>query len=182
LEIQIMTNSNSRRGGIILGLALTVLGLVCAAVVVAIVVARNVRVDSVHGRGGDDVSIETPAGHFSIHAHEQSGMALVDVPEYPGARRKKHSGGGAVFEWTWSDGHDDKGFSVSGDEMITDDRADKVLEYYKAQLPNWAVSHQGNGEIHIELAKRGYKRFVVIHEKFDGTHIGVASIGSPAAN
>src|ERR1700686_623615 len=109
---------NSRRGGILAGLLITMACLVCVAVIVGLSIARNVRVETRQGRNGEDVSIDTRAGHLRTHAHDQSGMGLVDVPSYPGARHKKSSGGGAVFEWTSNDGRNDKGFSVAGDEMI----------------------------------------------------------------
>ena len=40
---------------------------------------------------------------------------------------------------------------------------------------------RGDG-FRMELAEGGYKRIVAIHGRSDGTHIGVATIGAPAAN
>ena len=37
-------------------------------------------------------------------------------------------------------------------------------------------------EVHMEFKDGGYKRIVSIESKHDGTHIGVASFGQPAAN
>jgi hypothetical protein len=176
-----MSISNSRRGGVLAGLLITAVGLVCIAVVVGLAIARNVRVRTWSARNGDDVSIETPAGKFSIHAHNQSGMAMVDVPVYPGSRRR-HSGGSAAFEWTSNDGREDKGLTVAGDEMITDDPVDRVVEYYESKLPSWVIANDRDGKFHMELAEGGYKRIIVIDGKHDGTHIGVATIGAPAAN
>jgi len=176
-----MSISNSRRGGILAGLLITALALVCVAVVVGIAIARNVRVESYSGRTGDNVSIETPAGKLSIRAHDQPGGALVDVPVYPGARQT-HSGGSAVFEWTSRSGGDDKGLSVAGNEMITSDPVDRVVEFYQSKLPSWVISNDRDGKVHLELAEGGYKRIVMINREHDGTHIGVATIGAPAAN
>jgi hypothetical protein len=179
-----MRNSDSRRGGILMGLLLTAVTLVAIAVIVGFAVARNIRVDSVTTRDGDDVSIRTPAGNFSIRSHDHAGMSMVDVPHYPGAHEIK-SGGSADFEWTSDDGRDQKNFSVAGGEMITQDPASKVLDYYRDQLPAWIVTHGRDGQTSLKEPSRGEgtgRRFIVIHEKADGTHIGVASVGTAAAN
>ncbi len=177
-----MSTFGSRRGGVLAALLITAAGMVCLAMVVGIAIARNVRVRTDSGRRGDNVSIETPAGKFTIHAHDESGMAMVDVPKYPGAWQAPHSGGSAVFEWTSNSGRDDKGLTVAGDEMITSDPVDRVVEFYQSKLPSWVIANDRDGKFHMELADGGYKRIIVIDGKHDGTHIGVATIGAPAAN
>jgi hypothetical protein len=178
-----MNTSPSRRGGILMGLLITAATLVCVAMIVGFQVARSVHVNTVETGGGKDVSIQTPAGSFSIHAHDNAGTWFVDVPPYPGARQMKSNGGGAEFEWTSDDGREQKSFAVAGGEMITSDSAGKVFDYYHEKLPAWIVSHKRDGQIELKEPREGdSRRFIVIHEKFDGTHIGVASIGAPAAN
>jgi hypothetical protein len=56
------------------------------------------------------------------------------------------------------------------------------VDYYRAQLPNWIIVNERGGGVQLELRDGGYKRIVAIHERHDGTHIGVASVGEPAAN
>jgi hypothetical protein len=177
-----MSKTNSRTGGVLAGLLITAVVMVCVAIAVGIAIARNVRVETDSTRNGDRVSIETPAGKFSIHARDESGRALVDVPVYPGARQSPHSGGAAIFEWTSRDGREDKGLTVAGDEMITSDPVDRVVDYYQSKLPSWVISNDRDGKFHMELAEGGYKRIIVIAGKHDGTHIGVATVGAPAAN
>ncbi len=176
-----MKTSDSRRGGLLSGLLITFAVLVCLVVAGGLFIGRNVRVQTDSGRGGDHVSIETPAGNFSIQAHD-SGKSLVDVPSYPGVRRKDHSGGGAEFKWTSNTDGRDAGFTVAGEEMVSDDSVDDVVKFYKTQLPAWTLVTKLDGSIHLELEKNGYKRFVAIQHKSDGTHIGVASIGEAASN
>lgn len=145
-------------------------------------ITRYVKVRTESVKGGDDVLIQTPAGDFSIQAREPGSRILVDVPIYPGARRRGNSGGGAVFRWTSNQGGHDAGVTVAGQEMITNDSLDQVVDFYKSQLKTWVVASEGNGAVRLESSKGGLKRLVAISSKSDGTHIGVASIGEPASN
>lgn len=166
-----------RRGGIV-GAILISAAAVCVLIAIAgIQVARNVRVREA---GHNDVFVETPVGDFSIHGRHLDAATDPDVPPYPGAVRRK-PGGAATFEWDPKDG-DRRALTVAGDEMVTQDSPEKVIDFYRDQDPNWIVAQRSNREIHLELRDGGYRRFVVIHAKADGTHIGVASIGAPAAN
>jgi hypothetical protein len=185
-----MKRCGSRRGGILFGLLLSGLVFVCLVIagglLVARFVSRNVSVRTTARSGGDDVSIETPVGHLSVHAHDRSGAATADLPVYPGARPARDSGGDAVVEWNSNngghDGGNDGGFTVSASEMVTSDPLDKVVDYYRTQLPNWVIVTERSGTVRLELRDGGYKRFIAIHERHDGTHIGVASVGEPASN
>jgi hypothetical protein len=177
-----MRSCGSSRGGVLFGLLVSAAVVVCMVIAGALFLARNIRVETATRNGGDYVSIDTPAGHLSVHAHEKAGWAATDVPLYPGARNAKDSGGDAVVEWDSKNGRNDGGFSVSASEMVTGDPLDKVLDYYRGQLPNWVIVNEKDGAVRLELREGGYKRFIVIHEKHDGTHIGVASVGEPASN
>jgi hypothetical protein len=181
-----MRNRDPRRGGVLLGLLISALVIVCVVVAIGITIARNIRIESHDRDGSADVSIDTPAGHFSVHAHDKPGMVVAGVPAYPGARARKDSGGNAVVQWSSAghngDGGSDKGFAVSASDMITSDPAYKVVDFYRNQLPTWMITEEKNGGTHIELHKGGYQRIISIEEKSDGTHIGVASIGEPASN
>jgi hypothetical protein len=177
-----MRSLESRRGGILFGLLLTGLVIVCLMIAGGIFLARNIRVETASRNGGDYVSIDTPAGHLTVHAHEKAGSAPAGVPLYPGARSGRNSGGDAVVEWNSGNGKSDGGFSVSASEMITSDPLDKVVDYYRDQLPNWVVVTERSGSVRLELREGGYKRIIGIHERSDGTHIGVASVGEPASN
>jgi hypothetical protein len=172
---------SSRRGGILFGFLVSGLVVVCLLIACGMFLARSIRVQTVSRNGGDDVSIDTPGGQLSIHAHDKAGT-VTGVPFYPGARSEKNSGGGAVIQWNSNNGKHDGGFAVSASEMVTSDPVDKVVDYYRAQLPNWIVVNERDGAVRMELRDGGYKRIIGIHERHDGTHIGVASVGEPAAN
>lgn len=171
----------SERGGILVGLLVTGLVLVCCAIATAVFVVRNVHISARDRGNGGDVSIDTPVGHLSVHGHDDSAWPSADIPKYPGAWRGENHGGGAVVQWNTRDGVD-RGFSVSGAEMITSDPSSKVLEYYRNELPDWVVAHDGDGSVRLELKSHGHKQIVSIHQRDDGTHIGVASVGEPASN
>jgi hypothetical protein len=177
-----MNYANSRRGGVLAGVLLSILAVVCVMFAVGIYILGNLRIESHDKPGGADVSIDTPAGHLSVHAHDRQGALPVGIPVYPGARSRKDSGGGAVVEWSSNGGGNDKGFALSASEMVTDDPLDKVVDYYRAQLPNWVIVHEKHGKIRMELREEGYKRIIALSEEHDGTHIGVASVGEPASN
>jgi hypothetical protein len=177
-----MKNRNPERGGILGALLITGAVIVCLMIVGGIIVARTIHVTTTPRNGGDDVSIDLPGGHLNIRAHEKAGTAVRDIPIYPGAQVSKHNGGDAVIQWNSNNGKSDNGFSVSASESITSDPFDKVVDYYRTQLPNWMITKQRSGHVEFELHDGGYKRIVGIHEESDGTHIGVASVGEPASN
>jgi hypothetical protein len=175
--------SNSERGGVLFGLFLSAFAVMCLFVIGGIYLASQIRVHTAEKPGSADLSIDTPAGNFTMRAHENAGSAAVGVPLYPGARNGVRSNGGdAVFEWSSKNGAHDRGFAVSASEMVTGDPLEKVVAFYKAQLPDWIIINERDGATRIELAEGGYKRIIAIRERHDGTHIGVASVGEPASN
>jgi hypothetical protein len=173
--------TDARRGGILSGLLFTFLMCVALAVVAGMYIARNVRVETMHRHGGDDVSIDTPGGRLAIRAHEDLDPAAVGVPIYPGATRRKDSGV-ATFEWSSADGKQEKGLAFAGASLFTQDDSQKVLAYYRSQLPNWMAVTDHDGSTRFELRKGGYRRMIIVHEKDGGTNIGIASVGDPASN
>lgn len=176
-----MRNPGSRRGGILAGLMLTGICLLCLATIGALYLARNVRIQTATHNGRDAVSVDTPVGHLSVLAHERTGAAFAEVPGYPGAHAEE-SGGDAVVQWTSKDGARARDFGFSASSAVTSDPPDKVVDYYRTQLPGWVLITEKDGTVRLELSKGGYKRFVAIHADDDGTHIAVASAGEPASN
>ena len=177
-----MTKPDRRTGGILSGLLIFFAILLLAVFSVGVYVANNVKVQTTHHNSGDTVAIDVPGGHLNIRAHENLDPATLGVPVYPGATRRHDSSGGASFQWSSSDGTNDKSLAVAAGEYFTSDSSDKVLRWYRGQLPNWVIVTDHDGIDHLELRQGGLKRIVAINRKSDGTHIGIASIGEPASN
>ncbi len=177
-----MKTSNSERGGILGALLITGAVIVCLMIIGGIVIARSFHVTTTARSGGDDVTIDLPGGRLDIRAHDKAGTAVKDIPIYPGSHSAERRGGDAVIQWNSNKDGGDKGFSVSASESITSDPFDKVVDYYRTQLPSWTFTARRNGNVELELRDGGYKRIIGIHEEHDGTHIGVASVGEPASN
>lgn len=172
---------HSRRGGIIFRFLLFLALLFVLATFAGVKLIHSVHLRTMTRNSGDDVSLETPAGSFRVRAHEKMDPAAFGIPVYPGARRTDSSGG-AEFEWISADGRDDKDVSVAGAEFITPDAASKVIDFYRGQLSNVIVIKERGRSVRLEYTDQGAKRIIGIHEKNDGTHIGVAAIGGAASN
>src|SRR5579872_213541 len=132
-----MKKLNSERGGILGALLITGAVIVCLMIIGGIIIARtvHVNVNTADRNGAQDVSIDLPGGHLNIHAHDKAGAVVSDIPMYPGAHSSEHKGGDAVVQWSSNKG--DKGFSVSASESITSDPVDKVVDWYRDQLPRF---------------------------------------------
>lgn len=172
-----MTNSDSRKGGILRGLLLTFLTILLLLVGAGLYLAHNIRVN--HGR--DQVAIETPGGLIRIEGRDHVNPASLGIPVYPGAERG-HDGGRATFSWSSADGAEEKQLAVGGGEFFTPDSPDRVVAFYREQLPNWLIVTERHGDTRLEYHDGGYKRIVHIRSRDSGTQIGVATVGAPAPN
>ncbi|HVW11826.1 MAG TPA: hypothetical protein VHC90_24760 [Bryobacteraceae bacterium] len=176
-----MQSARSRRGGIISTLLFICLIAGIAAVISGIVVTKNIEVRTDTGLSGHDVAIETPGGRLDIRTHETINPALAGIPIYPGATRIPDSGGGANVEWTSEDGHGDGLYFMAG-EFRTPDSARDVVDFYRKQLPNLIVISEKGHNTELEYRGGGMRRIISIHERDDGTRIGVATIGGRESN
>ena len=59
---------------------------------------------------------------------------------------------------------------------------EKVTDYYRRELPHWIIGEKHDGGFRMEYSEDGYKRIVAITTNHGRTHIGLASVGEPAAN
>jgi len=169
-------------GGVLGGLILSLLILIAiaAALIGGLAYFSEVRINTTQGRHGQIVNVETPIGSMRVQEHERLDPAAVGVPVYPGAVREERNGRSATVEFSFDSSH--PGFSVVAAEYSTEDSIDRVIEFYRRQLPHWIVSHSRRRGVQMEYSENGYQRLVAIEERAGRTRIGLASIGEPASN
>ena len=173
---------NSRRGGALAGIMLTVMMLgvlgLAALVTTGLYVADNVRLSEDHWRG--ETTVETPFGSLRVRDGDRFEPRHMGVPIYPGAVRDEHCRKLASFRFDFGDIH--KGFDLSAATYRTSDSIDRVTGFYRGELPHWLISQKENGGLQLSLTKHGYKRMVAICEDNGETRIALASVGEPESN
>ena len=179
-----MKQNNSQRGGVLAGVLVAFLILAALAVVgvfmAGMYFADNIHVQKTQGAKGDTVQVDTPIGSMRVEEHKKLDPKLIGVPVYPGATREEDYGGAVSFDFSSESHH--KGFTVLAAHFSTGDSIDKVKEFYHHELPHWMITSRHNGHVKMEYTEDGYKRIIAIHEENGKTHIGLASVGEPAAN
>jgi hypothetical protein len=179
-----MKRSNSQKGGVLAGVVAAILILAALAVVGIFVAgmyfADNIHVQKTRSAKGDTVEVDTPIGSLRVKEHMKLDPKLIGVPVYPGAMREDNDGHAASVDFSFDSGH--KEFTVLAAEYSTGDSVEKVKEFYHRELPHWIISQKRHGGLRMEYTEDGYKRIVTITEKEGRTHIGLASVGEPAAN
>jgi hypothetical protein len=178
-----MKRKHSQRGGVLAGVLVAFLILAALAVagvfMAGMYFADNIHVEKIKGAKGDTVQVDTPIGSMRVQEHKKLDPKLIGVPVYPGSMREDENGAASV-EFNFDSSH--KGFTILAAEYSTDDSIDKVRDFYHRELPHWIISQSQHGHVQMEYSEDGYKRIVAISEKEGRTHIGLASIGEPAAN
>ncbi|MCC6861683.1 MAG: hypothetical protein IT158_24145 [Bryobacterales bacterium] len=176
--------TRTERGGV-LGIVLAViLGVaflgVMAFVLAGLYVARNVHVEKTETAEGESVRVSTPIGGVRVHKRENLDPEQLDIPIYPGAVLRSESGHSAGLELDFGDEH--KELNISALQYTTADPADKVLEFYRKELPHWIISRKRHNRFRIEYTEGGYKRIIGIRERHGRTEIALAAVGEPAVN
>ena len=177
-------NIRDRRHGGVGSVILIIVGLFVAVLAMAVwIVVKTVRVNESGVDHGKNVSIDLPGAHIKIQGQPKLDPAAIGVPIYPGAvLAGKDKSGGASFTFGTDDGKKETSMSVVAADYVTQDSAEKVLAFYKSKLNTWVFAKKKTDDFSFEITDGKWKRVVGIHEKSDGTHIGVASIGEPAGN
>lgn len=173
---------NSRRGGALAGIILTVLMIgvlgIAALVITGVYVADHVSVTATGARG--ETTVETPFGSIRVRDNARLDPKHMGVPIYPGAVREHDARTVANLHLDFGDIH--KGFAVSAAEYRTADSVDQVTDFYRGELPHWLISQREDGRTQLSFTKHGYRRFVAIYEEDGQTRIALASVGEPASN
>ena len=174
--------SINRRGGALAGILIGILVLVVVAAaglgLAGLYIARNVKVTEkdVHG---EQTTVETPFGTLRVRERTRLDPKQLGIPVYPGAIRQDDNKL-ASFEFDAGDTH--KAISIAGAEFSTPDSVDKVREFYRNELPRWMFTEKRHGGVQFEFTEGGYRKIIALRERHGETHIGLASIGEPAAN
>jgi hypothetical protein len=178
-----MKRNHSQRGGVLAGVLAAILILAALAVVGIFIAgmyfAQNIHVQKSKNAKGETVEVDTPIGSMRVQEHMKLDPKTIGVPVYPGAVREDRNGA-ASFDFSFDSAH--KEFTVLAAEYTTSDSIDRVREFYHRELPHWMISQRLHGGVKMEYTEEGYKRIIAITEKEGRTHIGLASIGEPAAN
>lgn len=172
-----------RRGGVVAGVLTALLVLVVLAVAGAIFtawyVAHNVRIQETQTDRGKTVRIETPLGSMQVKEGHQADPKALGIPEYPGARPSERQGKRVNLDFDFGDAH--KTVGIRAAEFVTDDSADKVVAWYRHELPHWIVASKRRG-FEMKYSEDGYKRFIAIREEDGHTHIGIAQVTDDGEN
>jgi hypothetical protein len=178
-----MNRNNSQRGGVLAGVLAAFLILAALALVgvflAGIYFADNIHVEKIRGEKGDTVRVDTPVGSLRVQERKKLDPKLIGVPVYPGAIREDENHAASI-DFSFDSTH--KEFTVLAADYSTRDSVDQVKEFYHRALPHWMISQKRDSNVRMEYTEDGYKRIIAITERDGRTHIGLASLGEPAAN
>ncbi len=173
-----------RRGGVLAALLISILVVVvlaaAALLFTGIYVARNIHVEKVPGERGETVKIETPVGDLRVAERGALDPQRLGIPVYPGASAATESGHGADLAFDFGDEH--KELRIVAAKFSTTDSVEKVVEYYRQQLPHWVVVRSHRGQVRITSTEDNHKRIIVVRERQGRTEIALASVGEPGVN
>ncbi len=178
-----MRPTDSRKGGVVAGVLTVLLSLVLLAVIGAVLcgwyIARNVRVEETRTGHGKTVKIETPVGSLHVQERRSADARELGVPAYPGARLSERDGKLVDLDFDFGNGRKQVGIRAA--DFITDDNVDKVLAYYRKELPHWIVANKRHG-FEMKYSEDGFKRFIHIREENGHTRIGIAQVAEDETN
>lgn len=137
-------------------------------------VTENFKMDE----RGKSVEIQTPSGPLKLGQQAaKPGDTVAGVPVYPGATAQE--GGGQLS-------FGDK-FSIGGQDFVTDDSVEQVVEFYKEKLGSdlSVVQNEGNYRLSIQKGTKEHPTMVTIdvaNDQSSGkTKITIAHMGGGAA-
>jgi hypothetical protein len=112
----------------------------------------------------------------SLHVQERGATdpKALGVPAYPGARLSERDAKLVDLDFDFGENH--KQFGIRSADFVTDDSVEKVLEFYRKELPHWIVATKRRGGFEMKYSEDGYKRFIHIREDNGHTHINIAQV------
>lgn len=175
-----MNRRHSQAGGALTGVLIALLALLAIAVAGIVAggwyLAHNVRVRETRSGGGKTVAVQTPIGSIRVQEQARLDPAQAGLPVYPGARAEEVDSKSVSLELDFGSEH--KELTIVAAEYATDDAVEKVVEFYRKELPHWIVSKR-QGRVRMEYSEKGHRRFIAISEKRGHTCIALAQVGEP---
>jgi hypothetical protein len=165
--------------GVLIAL-LVLIGLaVAGAVLGGLYLAHNVRVEKSEFGRGKWVEVSTPFGSVRVQESGRLDPVKAGIPVYPGATTEELESKSVSVELDFGSEH--KEVTFIGAHYATDDPVDKVVEFYRKELPHWIVAHKGHARFQMQYSEQGYKRFIGIRERHGHTRITLAQVGEAPA-
>lgn len=175
-----MRCNRRQAGGVVAGIAITILVLLGLLIAGAVLFIHNIRVEESVSQGRKTVRLETPIGSLRLREQSRLDPRRLGLPVYPGATATSKPSKSVNLEFDF--GGSEKQFNVVATEYSTTDPAEKVIEFYRKDLPQWVFTARHNGSVEIKYSEKGCQRIVAIHEEGGGTRITLAQAGEEQVN
>jgi hypothetical protein len=168
--------AQSRRGGVIAWLVISLLLVSAFLVIGGLFFAHTIKVRQT--RAGNDVQVDTPFGSVHVQHNGDGRLESTGMPIYPHAK-PLGKGDSATVDLSQLFGDND--LHIVAGKWATPDPIDKVQKYYEDKFPDMSVI-QHSGKIEMHSIDRHGKRVIVLRDRGGSTEISLASVGEPKAN
>jgi len=141
----------------------------------------KVHVTSMRDDKGQEksVNIDTPLGRLRVEKGIGVDPKLLGIPIYPGASVVQGDHSARVdLDLDFAD----KSLRVLAAKMETPDNFQKVVDFYKEEVPDFVYTRKSNGRAQFHWEHGEFKKVVMIEERSGKTRISLANIGEPEAN
>lgn len=168
-----------RGGSNVLAIVLLVLGLIMVSCFLSLWIglrflSHNLRVQVEEGgRGGKEVSINTPVGSLEVHKEVSEGQ--LGLPLYPDATRLKGEDSANISLNFGGEGN----LRITVAKYETPDPVEKVVEFYKSRLGSEVtkfVEKSPEGKTVFEIKREKQEKVVAIKNFFGKTRIELVRV------
>lgn len=175
-----MRGKRRQAGGIVAGIAIAILVLMGLLIAGAVLVVHNIRVEESVSQGRKTVRVETPVGSMRLREQTRLDPKQLGLPVYPGATATSKPGKAVNLEFDF--GGSEKHFDVAATEYSTTDPPEKVIEFYRKDLPQWTLRTSHDGSVEIKYSEKGCQRIIAIKDEGGRTRITLVEAGEAQVN